>query len=168
MLKGVNKLFEALKVVSSLYYTHPVLYIIITKVCSSHCHAHLQHPYLHPFERMDFDYDTRQVVIVQPYIQTGSLKDAIYGVCRHVYTDSSYIPPGIHKVRRSRSGVKILWLIYSIHHSSTHNYTHVRMIILIPQLYRLGPTRIGHGNTLAERKDCQQRKFVAMDDRYLR
>ena len=40
----------------------------------------VQHPYLHKILKIDYRYETKQIIIVQPYMASGSLKDMIYKV----------------------------------------------------------------------------------------
>ena len=40
----------------------------------------MQHPYLHPIEELDYLVDHQLLVMVQPFIHSGSLKDMIYKV----------------------------------------------------------------------------------------
>lgn len=46
----------------------------------THTHKNTQHPYLHSIEMVDYLVDHQLLVMVQPLIQSGSLKDMIYKV----------------------------------------------------------------------------------------
>ena len=49
----------------------------------------MQHPYLHPIEVVDYLVDHQLLVMVQPLVHSGSLKDMIYKVhaCSCIFKD---------------------------------------------------------------------------------
>ena len=50
----------------------------------------MQHPYLHPIEQVEFLVDHQLLVMVQPFVPSGSLKDLIYKVASYICVHNVY------------------------------------------------------------------------------
>ena len=75
--KGLNKLLQVLKLVSSLKIpiTHPVICLPLLNIVPA-----LQHPFIHPIVKVEYLVDHKFLLMIQPQRYFGSLKDLIYNV----------------------------------------------------------------------------------------